>query len=70
MYLQGSKNEVPINKESFLINDQDQINPGPFFDPCKENETPESEVLLIHTYKYFEFYQLNVNQTNFIQQMN
>ena len=47
-----------------------RLNPGPFFDPCKENETPENAILLIHTYKYFEFYQLNVNQTNFIQQMN
>ena len=47
-YSQGSKNEVPINKESFLINDQDQINPGPFFDPCKENQY--SKKCLINLY--------------------
>ena len=40
-YLQGSKNEVPINKESLLNNDQPRLDPGPFFDLCKENENSE-----------------------------
>ena len=64
--MQGSKNEVPINKESFRINDRPKIESWPgHFSICVMKMRTLQNALLIYTCKYFEFYRLKCLSNTF-----